>query len=75
MRPPHLVRQSCLASNAAWRREAGHLRELSVRRTLPAESAMRLRREAEAADAQADWWLSAAIEAGWFNTEKESATP
>ena len=74
MRPPDLVRQSCLASHAAWRREARHLRELSVRRTLPAESAMRLRREAEAADAQADWWLSAAIEAGWFNTEKENTT-
>lgn len=75
MSAPHLARQSCLASNAAWRREARHLREMSLRKTLPEESAMRLRREAEAAEAQADWWLSAAIEVGWFNTEKENTTP
>jgi len=56
------ARQSCLASNAAWRREARNLRALSLRRSLPEDSAARLRREADAADAQADWWLAAAIE-------------
>jgi hypothetical protein len=57
-----LARQSCLASNAAWRREAQNLRALSVRSGLSEDSVMRLRREAEAADSQADWWLNAAIE-------------
>jgi hypothetical protein len=55
-------RQSCLASNAAWRREAQALRDLSVRKPLSDDSAACLRREAAAADAQADWWLKAAIE-------------
>ena len=59
---PRQARQSCLASNAAWRREALHLRELSLRKTLAEESATQLRREAQAADAQADWWLNAAME-------------
>jgi hypothetical protein len=62
MTAAHLARQSCLASNAAWRGQARHLRELSLRKTLPEESAALLRREAEAADVQADWWLNAAIE-------------
>jgi hypothetical protein len=57
-----LMRQSCLASNAAWRREARALRALSVRNALSEDSAARLCREADAADAQADWWLKAAIE-------------
>ena len=57
-----LMRRSCLASNAAWRREAQALRALSVRKALSEDSAARLRREADAADAQADWWLEAAIE-------------
>jgi hypothetical protein len=56
------ARQSCLASNAAWRREAQHLRALSVRSAHFEDSVMRLRREAEAADRQADWWLNAAVE-------------
>lgn len=62
MSPTRQTRQSCLASNAAWRREAQHLRALSLRKSMSEESAMRLRREAEAADTQADWWLTAAIE-------------
>jgi hypothetical protein len=62
MRTSCLIRQPCLASNAAWRREAQALRALSVRKPLSEESAVRLRREAGAADAQADWWLKAAIE-------------
>jgi hypothetical protein len=62
MRALCLTRQSCLASNAAWRREAQSLRVLSVRKSLSEDSAARLRREADAADAQADWWLKAAIE-------------
>lgn len=63
MSPSDRARQSCLASNAAWRREAQNLRALSLRKSLSPDSAERLRREAEAADAQADWWLNAAIEA------------
>jgi hypothetical protein len=62
-RSVRLARQSCLASNAAWRREAQNLRALSVRSGLSEDSAMRLSREAEAADRQADWWLTATIEA------------
>ena len=57
-----LNRQSYLASNAAWRREAQTLRDLSVRTPLSEDSTARLRREADAADAQADWWLQSAIE-------------
>ena len=56
------ARQLCLDSIAAWRREAWNLRALSLRNSISEESAMRLRREAEAADAQAAWWLNAAIE-------------
>ena len=62
MRCSHPARQSCLASNAMWRREAQHLRALSLRKSLPDDAAAQLRREADAADAQADWWLIAAIE-------------
>lgn len=69
------ARQSCLASNAAWRREARNLREMSLRKILPEEAAMRLRREADAADRQADWWLNAAIEIDEPYTAKENTTP
>lgn len=62
MSPVQQVRQSCLASNAVWRREARNLRALSMRKQLTEEARSRLLREAEAADAQADWWLNAAIE-------------
>jgi hypothetical protein len=62
MRCSNLARQSCLANNAMWRREAQHLRALSLRKWLPNDAAAQLRREADAADTQADWWLTAAIE-------------
>lgn len=62
MSPAQRARQSCLASNARWRREAWQLRPLSLRRSLPEDAATRLRREADAANAQADWWLNVAIE-------------
>jgi hypothetical protein len=62
MRCSYLARQSCLASNARWRREAQHLRVLSLRKSLSDDASAQLRREADAADAQADWWLTAAIE-------------
>lgn len=61
MSPAHQARLSCLASNAAWRREARHLRELSVRKHLTDKSRSALFRESEAADRQANWWLNAAI--------------
>lgn len=62
MRCSDLARQSCLASNATWRREAQHLRALSLRTSLSDDATAQLRREADAAAAQADWWLTAAIE-------------
>lgn len=75
MSAPHFARQSCLARNAAWRRDARHLRAMSLRETIPADSALRLRREAEAADRQADWWLRAAIETRNPYPTKETTTP
>jgi phytoene/squalene synthetase len=56
------VRQ-CLASNAAWRREAAALRDHAALPHLSAEARQTLLREAEAADRQADWWFNGAIEA------------
>ena len=56
-------RLSCLASNHAWRRQATNLRKHAELTHLPAEACATLRREAEAADRQADMWLHGAIEA------------
>ncbi len=56
-------RLSCLASNRAWRRQAANLRHYAELTHLPAEARATLRREAEAADRQADMWLDGAIEA------------
>ncbi len=55
--------QSCLASNAAWRREAIALRSHADHRHLLDHQRSCLLREADAADRQADDWLTAAIEA------------
>lgn len=63
MQPPRSTAQaSCLARNGDWRREATHLRSLVDQAHLPPEARATLRREAEAADRQAGWWLHAAIE-------------
>ena len=56
-------RLSCLASNRAWRRQATNLRQHAELTHLPAEARTTLRREAEAAERQADIWLHGAIEA------------
>ena len=56
--------RSCLASSEAWRREAAALREHATLPHLDRDARQTLLREAEAADRQADWWLTAAIEAG-----------
>ena len=56
--------RSCLASNAAWRREAALLRQHTTLPHLDPDARQTLLREAEAADRQADWWLNGAIEAG-----------
>jgi hypothetical protein len=53
----------CLASNAAWRREAAALRDHAALSHLSPDARQALLREAEAADEQADWWLTGAIEA------------
>jgi len=59
----HPARHSCLASNHAWRREANALRNHARAQHLTDIQRAQLLREAEAADRQADWWLTAAIEA------------
>jgi len=59
---PEAARQ-CLASNAAWRREAAALRDHAALSHLGPDAHQALLREAEAADRQADWWLTGAIEA------------
>ena len=56
------VRLSCLDDTRRWRRQAGHLRDLSMRPHLCATSSALLQREAAAAERQADIWLMAAIE-------------
>jgi hypothetical protein len=62
MRSARKNRRSCLASNAAWRREAAALRNMAINPRLTASARDSLLREAEAADRQADRWLNAAIE-------------
>lgn len=63
MSDPRSLRRSCLASSAAWRRQAHYLREQATwRRHLAKKVAASLRREAAAADRMADEWLTAAIE-------------
>jgi hypothetical protein len=57
------ARRSCLNSNNAWRREATNLRKHAAMTHLTDDQRMALQREAEAADRQADWWLSGAINA------------
>jgi hypothetical protein len=57
-----VARQSCLASNAAWRRQAGHLRQHAAIPHLTEQQRLSLLREAEAADHQAEMWLAGAIE-------------
>ena len=56
--------RSCLASNAAWRRESAALRDQATQRHLEPEVRLTLLRQADAAERQADWWLNAAIDAG-----------
>jgi hypothetical protein len=57
------ARLSCLASNHAWRRHAALLRHHAGQPRLADDVRATLRREAEAADRQADMWLEVAIEA------------
>jgi hypothetical protein len=54
-----IARQSCLASNAAWRRQASHLRQHAAVPHLTEQQRLSLLREA---DHQADMWLAGAIE-------------
>ena len=56
------TRLSCLASNHAWRRQAAALRRHAEQSRLAGDVRAILRREAEAADRQADMWLEGAIE-------------
>jgi hypothetical protein len=56
------ARLSCLASNHLWRRQATVPRQHAEQRHLAGEVRATLRREAEAADRQADMWLEGAIE-------------
>jgi len=56
--------RQCLASNAAWRREAAALRDHAALSHLSPGARQTLLGEAEAADRQADWWLTAAFEVG-----------
>ena len=56
----HEARRSCLASNHAWRREAGCLRQLAEGDHLLPHQRHRLLDEA-AADRQADWWLEGVV--------------
>ncbi len=52
--------RSCVASAAAWRQQAGHLRQHAAMPNLSVSAAQILLREAGAADRQAEWWLSGA---------------
>ena len=52
--------RSCVASAAAWRQQAEHLREHAAMPNLSVSAAQTLLREADAADRQAEWWLSGA---------------
>jgi len=61
--PAREAARQCLASNAAWRREAAALRDHAALSHLSPAARQALLREAEAADRQADWWLTGAIEA------------
>src|SRR5271157_5694577 len=61
--PAREAARQCLASNAAWRREAAALRDHAALSHLSPDVRQALLREAEAADRQADWWLTGAIEA------------
>ncbi len=63
MTDPAFARRSCLASNAAWRRQATILRRHAALAILSVEVRETLLRQADAADRQADWWLQGAIEA------------
>jgi hypothetical protein len=58
------ARLSYLARNHAWRRQATALLRHVDLIHLPDHARATLRREAEAADRQADMWLEGAIEAG-----------
>ena len=64
----------CLASNAQWRRQAGVLRDHAAQPHLKPDARLRLLREAEAADHQAHWWLSGAIEVGLPPTPSRRST-
>jgi hypothetical protein len=56
------TRLSCLTSNHAWRRQATALRHHAERTHLADQVRATIRREAAAADRQADMWLEGAIE-------------
>ena len=56
------LRRSCLASSAAWRRQARHLQEHAAKLAGLSDAAPCLRREAAAADRLSDEWLTAAVE-------------
>ncbi|HME02422.1 MAG TPA: hypothetical protein VKG38_05265 [Solirubrobacteraceae bacterium] len=55
--------RSCVASACAWRRCGKHLRTMATADYLQPQQSAQLLREAQAADRQADWWLTGAIEA------------
>jgi hypothetical protein len=54
--------RSCLESNAAWRRQAQHLREHAAQPHLSDRQRAILLREADAAARQANMWLNGAID-------------
>ena len=56
------ARLSCLASNHLWRRQATVLRQHAEQRPRAGKVRATLRREADAADRQADMWLEGAME-------------
>jgi hypothetical protein len=47
----------CIASARRWQAEAEHLREMAASPRLTACQSAALRRQADAADRQAAWWL------------------
>ncbi|NPD70276.1 hypothetical protein HN018_24250 (plasmid) [Lichenicola cladoniae] len=51
--------ESCMASARRWRTEAEVLRDHATASYLTPSQSASLRREAETADRQAQWWLSA----------------
>jgi hypothetical protein len=55
--------QSCLRSNAAWRRQAANLRTHAALTHLTDQQRATLLGEAEAAERQVDMWLAGTIEA------------